>query len=432
MATGFPIVISHPVLWTPANISTALWLDANDRTTITLNGATVSSWADKSGNGKNATQSTAANQPGYAQFQNYLRQSQAFNLTWTLSGVTISADSTTAPDGTLTADTLVENTATSVHQTYQSTTLSLNTSAWSASVWAKANTRTKLRLYLATAGLARGVYADFDLSAGTVGAATKINAADSGNTAAIYDWGNGWYRCVVSVNGTAAAYFCQCAMLDGAGAVNYTGDGTSGLYLWGGQVNAGATADGYQYTTTVAAPGAGMGGKPSIIWPDTVNSTTLATPSLTLQQVAIAFRYYSNGTQTTWIANNQGLISPNGTGLFGGNATTASWTAGQLNKANLNGGAEFTVVSGTTALPAPNSIIVAYNSTSSMTGINYIGSDRNISSRGWSGAISEVIGFTATLSTTDRQKIEGYLAWKWGTQASLPTTHPYYYGPPLV
>jgi hypothetical protein len=28
-------------------------------------------------------------------------------------------------------------------------------------------------------------------------------------------------------------------------------------------------------------------------------------------------------------------------------------------------------------------------------------------------------------SATDRQKIEGYLAWKWGIQASLPAAHPY-------
>jgi len=37
--------------WTPANITTALWLDADDSSTLTLSGATVTGWADKSGNG---------------------------------------------------------------------------------------------------------------------------------------------------------------------------------------------------------------------------------------------------------------------------------------------------------------------------------------------------------------------------------------------
>lgn len=52
--------------WTPANITTALWLDANDASTITLNGSTVSQWSDKSGNARHATQATVANQPTYS------------------------------------------------------------------------------------------------------------------------------------------------------------------------------------------------------------------------------------------------------------------------------------------------------------------------------------------------------------------------------
>ena len=51
--------------WTPANISTALWLDAADASTITLNGGNVSQWNDKSGNARHATQATAASQPAY-------------------------------------------------------------------------------------------------------------------------------------------------------------------------------------------------------------------------------------------------------------------------------------------------------------------------------------------------------------------------------
>jgi hypothetical protein len=50
--------------WTPAKLSDlALWLDADDAGTITLNGSTVSQWNDKSGNGRNVSQATAANQP---------------------------------------------------------------------------------------------------------------------------------------------------------------------------------------------------------------------------------------------------------------------------------------------------------------------------------------------------------------------------------
>jgi hypothetical protein len=43
----------------------------------------------------------------------------------------------------------------------------------------------------------------------------------------------------------------------------------------------------------------------------------------------------------------------------------------------------------------------------------------------WRGAIGEVIAYNSALSTTQRQQIEGYLAWKWGLQSSLPAGHPY-------
>ena len=52
-------------LWTPAQISTSLWLDAADASTITLNNSTVSQWNDKSGNGRNVSQANSALQPLY-------------------------------------------------------------------------------------------------------------------------------------------------------------------------------------------------------------------------------------------------------------------------------------------------------------------------------------------------------------------------------
>jgi len=56
---------SDLVPWTPAEITTALWLDAADSDTITLNGSNVSQWDDKSGNAFDLTQGTSAAQPGY-------------------------------------------------------------------------------------------------------------------------------------------------------------------------------------------------------------------------------------------------------------------------------------------------------------------------------------------------------------------------------
>ena len=51
--------------WNPSMITTALWLDAADATTITEIGGAVSQWDDKSGNGRHASQSTPASRPTY-------------------------------------------------------------------------------------------------------------------------------------------------------------------------------------------------------------------------------------------------------------------------------------------------------------------------------------------------------------------------------
>jgi len=46
-------------------------------------------------------------------------------------------------------------------------------------------------------------------------------------------------------------------------------------------------------------------------------------------------------------------------------------------------------------------------------------------SNAWTGHLCEFIINTNNITSSERQQIEGYLAWKWGLQASLPSTHPY-------
>jgi hypothetical protein len=60
-------VFGGPQLWRPSDLGSALalWLDAEDAASITLNESTVSQWNDKSGNNRHASQATAANQPTY-------------------------------------------------------------------------------------------------------------------------------------------------------------------------------------------------------------------------------------------------------------------------------------------------------------------------------------------------------------------------------
>ena len=50
----------------------------------------------------------------------------------------------------------------------------------------------------------------------------------------------------------------------------------------------------------------------------------------------------------------------------------------------------------------------------------------------FNGSLSELLVFSRTLTTAERQQLEGYLAWKWNLVSTLPTTHPYYKFPPAV
>ena len=60
------IIDSGYTQWDPSLITTALWLDAADASTVTTVSGAVSQWNDKSGNGRNATQATIGLRPAFA------------------------------------------------------------------------------------------------------------------------------------------------------------------------------------------------------------------------------------------------------------------------------------------------------------------------------------------------------------------------------
>jgi len=55
----------------------------------------------------------------------------------------------------------------------------------------------------------------------------------------------------------------------------------------------------------------------------------------------------------------------------------------------------------------------------------YVGARASNGAYAYDGRIGELIFIESGLSESDRQKLEGYLAWKWGLEANLPSGHPY-------
>jgi hypothetical protein len=50
---------------------------------------------------------------------------------------------------------------------------------------------------------------------------------------------------------------------------------------------------------------------------------------------------------------------------------------------------------------------------------------------GWmNGFIGEILYYSTSLTTLQRQQVEGYLAWKWGLAGNLPAAHPFKLAPP--
>ena len=75
----------------------------------------------------------------------------------------------------------------------------------------------------------------------------------------------------------------------------------------------------------------------------------------------------------------------------------------------------------------------ATNSTSAVTyeaGVNQSFSMGQWASGTLNGYIQEIIVYTSALSLSQYQQVEGYLAWKWGFQSNLPSSHPYKVFPP--
>ena len=174
--------------------------------------------------------------------ENLLEYSQEFdNADWIKQRASVTANNTTAPDGTTTADTLVENTDTNSHNIYDSFS-HISGNVYTHSIFVKANGRTKLRLLPQAPNTIANISYDLTAVTSTLNSGTAISHN-------ITDAGNGWYRCSVTFTAGNGGYF-QLNMDDVSGNTSYTGDGTSGIHLWGAQIEQRDSLTAYTPTTT--------------------------------------------------------------------------------------------------------------------------------------------------------------------------------------
>src|SRR6056300_1267249 len=159
---------------------------------------------------------------------------------WTQSSISTSSNQAIAPNGTFTADKIIENTATTSHKVYQSvSTTSGQPYTWS--VFLKADTRSKARLNIF------GAYAEFDITNASVITTSGVTSQS------IERFPNGWVRCSITETANSSSTLTYVYLLDDAGNVSHTGNGTSGLFVWGGQMELGSTMTSYIPTPSSSA-----------------------------------------------------------------------------------------------------------------------------------------------------------------------------------
>jgi hypothetical protein len=187
---------------------------------------------------------------------NLVQNSETFSGGWTTANLSISANTTTAPNGTTTADTITEDTSTTRKILYTDPTIVANQEI-TLTIYVKKNTLQYVRLIANDlAENFRWFGAQFDLTALTYTSATGSNGNATFTSASITDAGNGWYRIAVSgtINTTSLLFGifpsngATLSSSDDRGGNTYLGTGKT-AYIWGAQLNIGSTAKTYFPTT---------------------------------------------------------------------------------------------------------------------------------------------------------------------------------------
>lgn len=427
--------------FTPSSIpGLAAWYDANRGVTTDASRG-VSTWSDVSGNARNATQTTAADRPILSRFdnlENLFRYSEEFNQagSWSLGNATITANAGTAPNGTNTADKLIDNATNAQHRVAQYVSAAAPNVSYRVSVCVKAAELNTCRVLFFDGNTNfYGVNVDLTNGSATVSTGGTVN----GTSNSVTSLGSGWYRVTIvgtmpTPTGNNQGIYINTRS---GGANDYVGTG-QGILVWGAYIQeAGATST-YQLTTDFPIVRAVNGNR--VIYfegADYLRADSVASVFTGTDRPLTVIALYAHGgtSGAPWALGRESSASPI---MMTRNAALNVFrrddagTLKQYSPTTLTQGS-FAIVSvvfsGTVVNTFVNgSLVGAANTDLDVGAITLdtfgIGHRRSngTNSDVMSGRIGELIVYDSALSTTNRQAVEAYLTTKWTTAPVLLNT----------
>jgi len=237
------------------------------------------------------------------------------DVSWNKTGSSILSDTTMNPRGVASGQYLQEDTSTGAHELAKPSITITEGSILTSSLFFKRKTGSAdrfLRIQIADNTFTNGARVLFNIQTGTIAVSPLATGLGSNVSAKIEDYGNGWYRgsltCKLDDVSTTvrANNYLQSS---GVGfTATYTGDGVSGAYLFGAQLEQGAYST--SYIPTVASTVTRV--------KDVISRTDLYTNGLVTN---------SGGTWFVELINNKDLIRDASSNMFLGTSTSGNDTA---------------------------------------------------------------------------------------------------------
>lgn len=249
---------------------------------------------------------------------NHFTRSDDMAQAWgTKSGVTVTSDATTAPDNSANGDLIVESATTADHYVERGISPLPGNQDVTLSVYLKAAGRAAGLLYLYSSDYSQGVrvqYANLDTAptlsnAGAFGAAgTSVYKSSSATSA-----GNGWWRFTLTgfvTHSSATTTRYRVQLLNGS--TTFAGDGVSGVFAFGGQVEASGFAASYLPTAAAPVSRQMIGAGTFVVEASLVNGTLAQLPFVSMNDGAanmsnaLTLRYNQTAAQILGVGTING------------------------------------------------------------------------------------------------------------------------------